>query len=500
MTLDPLCILEHLRHAPVLRWLPLGEMDRLVSRSQVRELANEERLIEEGSSGTSVFLVIEGRVAIRRRIGRVEESLLGLREVGEWVGEMAFADERPRAASVVADGPTRVLEVPRDALLEIVSGRGDAALDLLRLVSSRLRESDARHIELLRRKNDFLVAANEHLRQENRELRAEVDDTRGLERFLGRSRAAHQVRDAVRRAARSTLPVLILGETGTGKELLARALHAGSEAASQPFVAVNCGLFSETLLESELFGHARGAFTGASGAKRGLVEAADGGTLFLDEVADMPRPLQSALLRFLELGEFRRLGETQVRHARPRVVAATHVELDEAAADGRFRSDLLYRLDVIRIRIPPLRERREDIPVLVGHLVVRVAQRLGVEPLNFSPGAIEAICAHGYPGNVRELENEVERLYVSLEPGSRVDREQLSGRVRGHAGPPSGSYAASVRAFKAELVAAALDAAGGNRAEAARRLGVHRSNLVRMIRELGVESPRQPSHHGPAAR
>lgn len=489
MPADSLLVLEHLRQAPVLRRLPLGELDRLVRRSRVRELAPGERLIEEGAGGRSVFLILEGRLAVRQRIGQVEESLLALRGVGEWVGEMAFVDHGPRAASVAAEGAARVLEVPRDAFLELVSGRGDAALDLLRLVTSRLRESDGRHIELLRRKNDFLVAANDQLHQENRELRAEVDDRRGLERFLGGSTAARDVRDAVRRAAQSALPVLILGETGTGKELLARALHAGSAAASRAFVAVNCGLFSDTLLESELFGHARGAFTGASAAKRGLVEAADGGTLFLDEVADMPRPLQSALLRFLELGEYRRLGETQVRQARPRVLAATHVDLERAVDEGSFRRDLLYRLDVVRIRIPPLRERRDDIPVLVGHLVASIAERLGVEPLTISASALDLLCTGEYPGNVRELENEIERLYVSLEPGSRVERDHLSPELRGPGARPGERYAEAVRSFKAALVASALADAEGNRAQAARRLGLHRSNLARMIRELGVDSP-----------
>jgi len=245
-------------------------------------------------------------------------------------------------------------------------------------------------------------------------------------------------------------------------------------------------MFTETLLESALFGHARGAFTGASCAKAGLVEAADGGTLFLDEIADMPTALQGALLRFLELGEFRRLGETEVRHSRARVIAATHHDLDSAVRSGGFRRDLFYRLDVLSIAIPPLRARESDIPELVRHIATRVAERLSAEPLRFDSAALVRISAYDFPGNVRELENEIERLYALLGPGALVTADALSPKLLQGKPPEGGHYADAVRHFKSQLVTRALEEAGGNRAHAAERLGVHRSNLVRMIRELGI--------------
>jgi transcriptional regulator with PAS, ATPase and Fis domain len=313
-----------------------------------------------------------------------------------------------------------------------------------------------------------------------------VDERSGFDAFLGSSAAARRVRAAARRAAESDVPVLVLGETGTGKEVVARAIHAGSERAERSFVAVNCALFTPTLLESELFGHTRGAFTGATSTKQGLVEAADGGTLFLDEIGDMPQALQGALLRFLELGEYRRLGETDVRVSRVRLIAATHHDLEEASRRGAFRSDLFYRLDVMPIAIPPLRERRDDVPELVRHQIASVAARLDVEPVRIEPAAIARLSAYDYPGNVRELENEIERLFALLGAGALVTSDALLAKFHGVGGIEGAGYNDSVRRFKTRLVAGALDEAGGNRAKAAKRLGVHRSNLVRMLRELGL--------------
>jgi transcriptional regulator with PAS, ATPase and Fis domain len=252
-------------------------------------------------------------------------------------------------------------------------------------------------------------------------------------------------------------------------------------------VPVNCALFTETLLESELFGHSRGAFTGAAGEKPGLVEAAHGGTLFLDELADMSLPVQAALFKFLEFHEFRRLGETEVRRADLRVIAATHADLDEAVRSGRIRRDLYYRLDVFRIALPPLRERLEDIPVLVAHCARRTAKRLGCLPLEFEPTAVEALSAYRFPGNVRELQNEVDRLMAILGPGACVAPCSLSERIRYGDPGRAEKYGEALRAFKVRLLREALEACEGNRARAAERLGVHRSNLVRMIRDLGVE-------------
>jgi DNA-binding NtrC family response regulator len=240
------------------------------------------------------------------------------------------------------------------------------------------------------------------------------------------------------------------------------------------------------MLESELFGHARGAFTGAVTTREGLAEAADGGTLFLDELVEMPPRLQVALLRFLELGEFRRLGETRTRTSRARVLAATGGDLDAAVHSGRLRQDILYRLDVMRIVLPPLRERRGDVPVLLAHFNHETARALDLEPLDFAEDAVEALAEHEFPGNVRELENEVRRLFAARPPGARVRREDLSPRILHRAAQAPRTYTDAVRDFKAGLIHEALAAADGHQAEAARALGLHPSNLARTMRSLGI--------------
>jgi transcriptional regulator with PAS, ATPase and Fis domain len=381
------------------------------------------------------------------------------------------------------------LRIPRAVFLEAVGSHAGTALELVRTLSLRLRESDAAQIEALRAKAQRLVSRNQRLSRENRQLRVTLDQRFGFDEFVGSSVAADAVRSSAHRAAESDLPVLLVGETGTGKDLIARAIHAASDRSDRPFVALNCALFSEALLESELFGHARGAFTGAAVTKLGLVEAADGGTLFLDELPDMPRPIQAALLRFLELHEFRRLGETELRHANVRIIAAMQIGVDEALATARVRRDLLFRLDVFRIPLPPLRDRREDVPELAARLCDDVAKRLGCEPLVFAPEALATLCRHAFPGNVRELRNEIERLYAMRGSASEIDVGNLSERVRVGELYEGDGYAEAVRAFKAQLLRDALARSGGSRSAAARALGLHPSNLIRMMRELGIDVP-----------
>jgi transcriptional regulator with PAS, ATPase and Fis domain len=489
-------LLEGLRRVPVLRHLPLAELNRLVDRSELRSFAPGSVLIEEGTAGDEVFVLLAGRVAVRASLSEREDRAIGTRGPGELVGEMALLDDLPRSASVTAEGEVRALRVPRAAFLGAVAAHGAAGLDLVRTLSLRLRESDAAALEALRAKAESLASTNRRLSRENRQLRVALDDRFGFEQFVGGSAAAEAVRSAARRAAESELPVLLVGETGTGKELVARAIHAASERRERAFVAVNCALFSESLLESELFGHARGAFTGAHAAKPGLVEAADGGTLFLDELADMPRTTQAALLRFLELGEFRRLGETHVRRSNARVIAALHLDVDEALETGRVRRDLLFRLDVFRIGIPPLRERLEDVPELVGRIVVDIARRLDRPPIVLGAEALETLRSHDFPGNVRELRNEIERLYATCGAGAEVGAEAFSPRLRQADPWSAGGYTESVRTFKRRLVEGALARSGGSRSAAARELGLHPSNLIRMIRELGIEMPAAAGRSG----
>jgi two-component system response regulator HydG len=242
--------------------------------------------------------------------------------------------------------------------------------------------------------------------------------------IVGQSPALRATLDIIRQAAPSSATVLLLGESGTGKELFARALHEHSNRAQAPFVPINCAAIPETILESELFGYERGAFTGAVARKEGRIERAQGGTLFLDEVGELSPAVQVKLLRFLQEGEIERLGGTATVKVDSRVVAATNRDLASAVQAGKFREDLYYRLNVIQIVLPPLRERIEDIPLLADHFVARYAAKNGKQFSGITPAAMEALEAYGWPGNVRELENAIERAVV-LSPGSEIDIDSL---------------------------------------------------------------------------
>ena len=476
-----------MRAAPGLDELPLATLAQLGDAGELCEFEPGELLMAEDDPAHEIYLLLEGSVSVEKRaIGSPSTQKIARRVAPDWLGDFAVLDAGARSASVIAEASVLALRLPREAFLETLVSNVSAMLAMLRTLTLRVRESDAQLIEALGQQVEALSSENRQLSRDVRRLHHNLDEVDGFRNFVGASHAARATRELARVSAESELPVLLLGETGTGKELLARAIHAASESSAGSFVAINCSLVTETLLESELFGYARGAFTGATQAKVGLVEAADGGTLFLDEIADMSASLQGALLRFLELGEYRRLGETRVRTANARIIAATHRDVDEANRSGEFRSDLLYRLDVVRISIPPLRERGEDLPLLAAHCIQRVARRLGVEPLQLDPGASALLASYDYPGNVRELENEIERLYAFLPAGSTVHEASLSPKLAGNEAGSARGYADLVKSFKIRLVENALREAGGNRSRAAERLGVHRSNLGRMIRDLGV--------------
>ena len=289
---------------------------------------------------------------------------------------------------------------------------------------------------------------------------------------------------AVTRAAAAGAQVLVLGESGTGKELVARAYHAASPRAAGPWVAVNCAAFSETLLDSELFGHEQGAFTGATRRRRGCFEQADGGTLFLDEVGELGPATQARLLRVLADRRFYRLGGEQPIDVDVQVVAATHRDLRARAAAGAFRDDLYWRLAVIPVEVPPLRERGADRAALTAHFFATLGAELGRRPPTLSPEAQALWDRHPWPGNVRELRNAVERLLV-LHDGGVVEADDLPPELRVHAGRPApGTLAAAVAALERERIAAAMAASGGNKAAAARALGISRPTLDKKLREL----------------
>ncbi len=310
----------------------------------------------------------------------------------------------------------------------------------------------------------------------------------GLEHIVGRSRAIQDLLDRVVRVAPTDATVLITGESGTGKELVARALHVASRRGDKPFVPVNCAAITETLLESELFGHARGAFTGAMRARRGLFEEASGGTLFIDEIGATAPGFQAKLLRALQEGEIRRVGESTSVQVNVRVIAATNQDLRRAVAERHFREDLFYRLAVVPIRIPPLRERLEDVPLLAAHFLQRFVKRTGGQK-TLAPDAVARLAEHDWPGNVRELENMIEQA-AALSPGVEIRAVdiQIEGAVPEPPPQPPGTLAAAVESVERATIEAALARCPGDLARVARELGVSSTTLWRKMKRHRLES------------
>jgi len=314
--------------------------------------------------------------------------------------------------------------------------------------------------------------------------------------LVGVSAAMQELRDLIARVAPTEVRVLITGESGTGKELVASAIHRQSARAGKPFVCVNSAAIPKDLVESEMFGHERGAFTGATERRVGRFELADGGTLFLDEVGDLGLEAQAKLLRVLESGVIERLGGEKPITVDVRVIAATNKDLTKASHHGQFREDLLFRLNVLPIRIAPLRDRPDDVAPLVQHFAARQVARLG-RPVRFDAGAVQLLAGYGWPGNVRELANIVERLAI-LATGDTVTADDVARVVPQDGAPPGAAAEAwsdvalseALDGFERTLIARALSAARGNVAEAARRLATDRANLYRRMRRLGLEPPR----------
>jgi DNA-binding NtrC family response regulator len=311
------------------------------------------------------------------------------------------------------------------------------------------------------------------------------------EGMVGRTAAMLTVYKQIAHAADSTATVLICGESGTGKELVARAIHAHGVRAARPFVALNCAAVTETLLESELFGHVRGAFTGATSDRKGVFEQAHGGTVFLDEIGDTPLAMQVKLLRVLQDGEVRPVGASRAIHVDARVVAATNMDIEGAVADQRFREDLYYRLGVIVIRLTALRERREDIPLLIDQFVGKAAARAGRE-VTIAPDAISALTAYRWPGNIRELENTIERLVVFCR--GRITLADLPAAIV--AAPPLEERLFQdlppLEELERRYLIHVLDSVGGNRSRAAEVLGIDRRTLYRMAERFGIPLKDEP--------
>jgi two-component system response regulator AtoC len=422
-----------------------------------------------------------------------------------------------RAASDGAAGLERLAEAPADLIicdvrmpgldglrfLEKYKEMGGAAL----VIMMSAYGDDEAALEAIRRgAYDFIAKPfradqvllvvrkaieREGLRREVAQLHDELVALRAPSGIVGRSPKISQALALADKVARHPSTVLITGESGTGKELIARHIHDASPRANRPFVAVNCAAIPESLLESELFGHAKGAFTGATAERQGLFEEASDGTLFLDELGDLPVPLQVKLLRALQEGEVRRVGDNASRSVDVRLVAATARDLEADVADGKFRADLYYRINVVRIHLPALRERSEDIPELVRYFVDRFNRRLGLHVTGVTAGAMRALVEYPWPGNVRELENVVERAMV-LTDGPQLDLSQLptlsapTARTDGAASPLDLSVKRRTEELERALIKEALERTRGNRTRAAKLLDLSHRALLYKIRDYGL--------------
>ena len=375
-----------------------------------------------------------------------------------------------------------------DASFIIMTGFGtvDSAVEAMKLGAVDFVQKPFFRDELLMR-----VRAAADRRQLARQvdlLQRQNQPEASLDALVGESRAMAKVKELIQRAAAATGTVLITGETGTGKELAARAIHAGSPRRPRAFVAVNCAALSESLLEAELFGHAKGAFTGAAGARPGLIEHAEGGTLFLDEIGTLSKSLQAKLLRALESGEVRRIGENDNRHVDVRFVAATNIDLKAATASGEFRSDLYYRIHVHHVHMPPLRDRAGDIPLLVRHFLSRNAP--GASAITCTPAALEVLTAYAYPGNVRQLEHIIQRAVATVR-SSEITPDDLPDELLAESAlppPAEGTVAAAREKAEREMIVATLARHGGEIGAAARELQVSRTTMWRLMKKHGVEA------------
>lgn len=343
----------------------------------------------------------------------------------------------------------------------------------------------------------------QNLIEEVRSLRSALDRRYGFEGIIGSSKGLLRVLDQAARVAQRDATVLILGETGTGKELVARAIHHNSRRSNRPFIAINCGAIPADLVESELFGYARGAFTGALTNKAGRFESADGGTLFLDEVGELPLGAQVKLLRVLQEGEIAKLGESTPVKIDVRIIAATHRDLSAMVEDGTFREDLYYRLAVVPLKIPPLRERREDIPGLIEALLNRIRERHDLPEIRLSPTVQQRFISYSWPGNVRQLENLLERVLV-LSSGDSITIEDLPEELISPSAPSAVLWpnlpeeGLSLEEIERELISRALDRFKGNQTQAAKYLDISRRTLIYRMEKHGLtgsdsESPEIPA-------
>ena len=443
-----------------------------------------------GNASSATILVVDDEALQRRTLSGF------LKKRGYQVAEAASADEaQQRAAAAPIDllitdlrlgGPDGVtllqtLKAHHPDLQALVLTAYGTVEDAVRAMQAGAYDFVAKPVDL-DRLGALIVKALERvqLSRENRGLREVVRSTGALDELVGESSVMQRVKELALKVAPSRAAVLILGESGTGKEVLARAVHLASPRRQRPFVAVNCAALPETLIESELFGHEKGAFTGAATARQGRFELADGGTLFLDEIGDIALPVQVKLLRVLQAGQIERLGGSEQRSVDVRIIAATHRNLEERIRAGLFREDLFYRLNVVAIELPPLRARPEDIPALVTHFLHKHGDLKPAPPTSVADDVLAAMARHGFPGNVRQLENWIERAVV-LANGPLLTREDFPGQLFEESLPAAATTPVAtgdadnglddqVALLEIAAIRAALDRNNGNKSAAARDL------------------------------
>ena len=419
--------------------------------------------------GYKVVLASDGRAALERvQAGGVDLIVTDLRMPGLTGLELL------RAAKAIMPDVDVILLTAFGTVEEAVKAMKDGAYDFL--TKPFRREQLIKLVDKALERRDLI--------EQNRALKKQLEDIRAKGQMIGASPSFRRMLTLVEQIADSSATILIQGESGTGKELVARTIHERSGRRAGPFVAVNCAALPETLLESELFGYEKGAFTGAAGRKEGRFELANGGTLFLDEVADLSLVTQPKILRVLQEGEFERLGATRSIQVDDRILAATNQDLADMVKDKRFREDLYYRLNVITVRVPPLRERHEDIRVLAQHYLRVYAAKNGRKLEGFSNEALERLESYAWPGNVRELENLIERM-VLLARKDRIDAEDLPEEVAGVKRPPRDAILELVGTPLADIEQRLLDETlritGGNKTQAAKLLGIDVRTVARKL-------------------
>jgi Nif-specific regulatory protein len=442
-----------------------------ITRSVFKKVVDERAAVlladAPAEAGTASLLGAQIRSTLGIPLWKGEE-ILGIVQVDNRASLLP-----EHAGSTLAGAPATLFDTSDLDVLSVLASTASLAIANARLVH-RLHIVDER----LRKENVYLKG-----REEKRAEKKEI---------IGTSRALEDLRAKLDKVVNTRVTVLIEGETGVGKELIASAVHWRSNRRDKLFVAQNCAALPENLLESELFGHKKGSFTGATEDKRGLFELADGGTLFLDELGEMSLNLQAKLLRALQEGEIRPLGSTKALHVNVRIVAATNRTLEKEVAAKRFREDLYYRLSVFNLRVPPLRERREDIPLLAGHFLQRYAGEMQKPVGGFSQQTMELLQAYDWPGNVRELENEVQRLVIQLDPGGFATPDMLSPRIRHvdgvveRAQPKKGTLKEMMDQVEKFVLLESLREHGNNKTAAARTLGITREGLHKKLRAFGI--------------